>query len=262
MASPFPGMDPYLEHPSLWPDIHNRLIAAIADTLVPQVAPRYYVGVERRAYLFKPDDIVFIGRPDVSIVRLQRQPAMAEMAALAVAEPQAVYEVDVPMADEVSENFLEIREVKTGRLITLMELLSPVNKLSDEGREQYTRKRADVLRSWTSLVEIDLLRAGKPMPVVGPDVESDYRILVSPGWRRPHARMHAFSLRQPIPEIRIPLQKGEDEPTLPLNDVLHSLYNRARFDLRLDYAEPPVPPLADADVAWAREVVDHWSPPA
>ncbi len=261
MPSPFPGMDPYLEHPSLWPDIHNSLITAIRDELSPQVAPRYYVGVERRAYLFKPDDIVFVGRPDVSIVRLQRQPAMAEMAALAVAEPLAVYAVDVPMADEVSENFLEIREVKTGRLITLMELLSPVNKLSDEGREQYVRKREDVLRTRTSLVEIDLLRAGRPMAVVGPDVESDYRILVSPGWRRPHARMHAFGLRQPIPEISIPLQKGEEEPTLALNDVLHSLYNRARFDLRLDYAEAPVPPLTDEDAAWAQEIVAYWSPP-
>ena len=253
MPSPFPGMDPYLEHPSLWPDIHNSLIAAIRDELSPQVAPNYYVGLERRAYLFKPDDIVFVGRPDVSIVQPRRQPAVPVMAGFAMAEPPAIYEVDMPMAEEVSESFLEIREVKTGRLITLMELLSPVNKVSDEGREQYIRKRADVLRTWTNLVEIDLLRAGKPMPVVGPDVESDYRILVSPGWRRPHARLHAFSLRQPIPEITIPLQKGEDEPTLTLNAVLHSLYNRARFDLRLDYNEPPVPPLSEANAAWARE---------
>lgn len=253
MSSPFPGMDPYLEHPSLWPDIHNSLISAIRDELSPQVAPNYYVGLERRAYLFKPDDIVFVGRPDVSIVQPRRQPAIPEMAALVVAEPPAIYEVDLPMAEEVSESFLEIRDVKTGRLITLMELLSPVNKVSDEGREQYIRKRADVLRTWTSLVEIDLLRAGRPMPVVGAEVTSGYRILISPGWRRPHARLHAFSLRQPIPEITIPLQKGEDEPTLALNDVLHSLYNRARFDLRLDYTQPPVPPLTDEDAAWARE---------
>lgn len=252
MPSPFPGMDPFLEHPSLWPDIHNSLIAAIRDELSPQVAPRYYVGLERRAYLFKPDDIVFVGRPDVSIVQPKRQPARAELA-LAVAEPPGVYEVDLPMGEEVSETFLEIREVKSGRLITLMELLSPANKLSEEGREQYTRKRADVLRTWTSLVEIDLLRAGKPMPMIGPDVESDYRILISPGWRRPHARLHAFSLRQPIPEISIPLQQGEDEPTLALNDVLHRLYERARFDLRLDYDEPPVPPLSEEDAAWVRQ---------
>src|SRR5215468_6146658 len=48
MKSPFPGMDPYLEHPSLWPDVHNRLITAVADDLSERVAPRYYVGLERR----------------------------------------------------------------------------------------------------------------------------------------------------------------------------------------------------------------------
>jgi hypothetical protein len=27
MPSPFPGMDPYLEAPELWPDVHHRLIS-------------------------------------------------------------------------------------------------------------------------------------------------------------------------------------------------------------------------------------------
>lgn len=261
MSSPFPGMDPYLEHPSLWPDIHNSLITAIRDALSPQVAPRYFVGVERRAYLVKPDDIVFVGRPDLSLVPLQGQPAAAKTPTLTLAEPPGVYLVDVPMTDEVSESFLEIREVKTGRLITLMELLSPANKLSQDGRDQYTRKRGDVLRSRTSLVEIDLLRAGQPMAVVGPDVECDYRILVAPGWQRPHAQLHAFGIRQPIPTITVPLQKSEEEPILDLNQVLHSLYARARFDLRLDYTLPPLPPLTETDAVWAEEIVSRWSPP-
>lgn len=60
-------IDPYLEHPTLWPDVHNSLIAAIRDEMSPLVAPRYYVALERRAYLLKPDDIAFIGRPDLSV---------------------------------------------------------------------------------------------------------------------------------------------------------------------------------------------------
>ena len=39
-------MDPWLESPSLWPDVHNRLIAAISDALTPLVAPRYYIALE------------------------------------------------------------------------------------------------------------------------------------------------------------------------------------------------------------------------
>ncbi len=40
MASPFPGMNPYLEHPDRWSTVHNRLIVAIADLLTPQLLPK------------------------------------------------------------------------------------------------------------------------------------------------------------------------------------------------------------------------------
>jgi hypothetical protein len=159
------------------------------------------------------------------------------------------------MQDEVSENFLEVYEVKTGKLITILELLSPVNKLHRQGREEYERKRGHVFRSWTTLVEIDLLRAGEPMPVVGAQVHSDYRILVSRGKQRPRASLIAFSLRQPIPAFTLPLLPGDDEPEVALNRILHTVYRRARFDLRLDYTQAPVPPLTEADTAWAQALM-------
>lgn len=239
-------MDPYLEHPALWPDVHNSLIAALRDVISPQVAPRYYVGLERRAYLLKPDDIVFVGRPDLAMVTEHRPAADA----LALAEA-TVLEVDVPMSDHVEENYLEIREVRTGILVTIVELLSPTNKLGEAGREQYVQKRAQVLGTRTHLVEIDLLRAGEPMPVVGRPIHSDYRILVSRGERRPRAQLYAFGLRQPIPQFPLPLLPGDPEPIVDLNRVLHDLYDRARFDLRLDYTQPAAPPLEGEDAAWA-----------
>lgn len=246
MKSPFPGMDPYLEHPALWQDVHDRLIAAVADALVPAVAPNYYVGIERRAYLLKPDDLVFVGRPDVAIMTT-RSPLIAVTAP----SVNGVLEVEVPMTDEVSENFLEVCEVKTGRLVTLLEILSPTNKQDPQGREQYLQKRTQVMGTRTHLVEIDLLRAGAPMPLVGKSVTSDYRILVSRSEYRPRARLYYFSVRKPIPAIRIPLLPQDGEPELDLNTVLHELYRRARFDLRLDYTIDPVPPLSDSDAKWA-----------
>ncbi len=251
MRSPFPGMDPYLEHPSLWPDVHNRLITAIADDLTPRVAPRYYIALERRAYLLKPDDVVFIGRPDIAVVSQRPQPAPAQMP---LAEA-GILEVDVPMNDKPTENFLEVYEVGTGKLVTIMELLSPANKLHDEGRRQYEQKRDSVFRTSTNLVEVDLLRAGEPMPVTGKKVRSDYRILVSRGHQRPHAQLYVFNLRQPMPLFPLPLLPGDDEPPVDLNAILRALYERARFDLRLDYSQPPVPPLDDEDAAWAGELV-------
>ena len=93
------------------------------------------------------------------------------------------------------------------------------------------------------------------MPVVGAQVQSDYRILVSRGTQRPRALLIAFTLRQPIPTFTLPLVPGDDEPEVALNRILHVLYRRARFDLRLDYTQLPVPPLARADAAWAQELI-------
>jgi hypothetical protein len=41
MELPFPGMDPYLEAPSIWPDVHHRLIAALSEQLQSQLGPQY-----------------------------------------------------------------------------------------------------------------------------------------------------------------------------------------------------------------------------
>lgn len=245
-------MDPYLEHPALWPDVHNSLITAIRDDLAPQLAPDYYVGIERRAYLLKPDDVVFVGRPNIAII--PRQPSTPRKL-LPLAET-GVIDVELPMNEEVGENFLEIHEVTTGKLVTILELLSPVNKLHAEGRREYEEKRDYIFKSRTNLVEIDLLRAGQPMPVISKQVQSDYRILVSRSWQRPRAQLYFFNLRQPIPSFTLPLQQGEVEPFLNLGPILHALYTRARFDLRLDYTQPPVPPLSPEDTAWANELLN------
>lgn len=255
MPSPFPGMDPYLEHPALWPGVHNHLIVALAEHLTPLVAPRYYVALEQRTHLLEPGDLAFIGLPDVSVARR----ALHEAAARYAGGAATVIDVDVPVADEVREAFIEVRSVATRAVVTILELLSPGNKLFGRGRRRYERKRAQVFLTATSLVEIDLLRAGEPMPVLGPSVSGDYRLLVSRGTRRPRAQLYTWTVRQPIPAFPLPLLPEDPEPTVKLGAVLAELYDRARFDLQLDYRMPPVPPLEGDDAAWARDLLAHRS---
>jgi hypothetical protein len=252
MKCPFPGMDPWLEHPALWPDVHDSLIAAIRDEITPLVSPKYYVALGRRTYLLQPEDLLFVGRPDVAVA--SRSPPAASRAP--AREAAGAVDVEVAVSDEVSENYLEIHDVETGALVTALEILSPANKLHRQHREDYERKRQRILDSRTNLVEVDLLREGRPMPLAGSCPESDYRILVSRGWTRPRAKLYALSLRQPIPAIPVPLARGEEEPELRLNEVLHGLYGRARFDLRLRYDRPPEPTLGEEDAAWARRLVE------
>ena len=148
------------------------------------------------------------------------------------------------------ETFLEVREVGSGRVITLVEVLSPSNKRPGDGRDQYERKRLRVLGSQTHLVEIDLLRGGAPLPLRGTIAASHYRILVSRAGQPPRAALLSWSVREPIPPFVLPLQPGDAEPSLELTALLHGLYDRAGYDLRIDYREEPEPPLAGDDAAW------------
>ncbi|MGF1496535.1 MAG: DUF4058 family protein [Elainellaceae cyanobacterium] len=248
VRSPFPGMNPYLENPELWSEVHSRLVVAIADAIALPLRPNYYVAVEKRTYWVEPDDSVLVSVPDVSVFSksaTNRQELPAATAVLSSAsEPLTV---TVPLMEEVQERYLEIREVKTGAVITTLELLSPKNKRAGEGRDAYLRKRQRVLASFTHLVEIDLLRAGKPMPVQSLPPEADYRILVSRGDRRPTAQLYAFTLRDPIPNFPLPLKAGDPDLLVDLNPILDGVYERAGFDLRIDYDQPLQPALAQDD---------------
>src|SRR5688572_21221096 len=61
-------MDPYLEHPDLWPDVHNRLIAALDEHLSPRLPPRYFLALEQRVYIAEPPERELVGRPDAIVV--------------------------------------------------------------------------------------------------------------------------------------------------------------------------------------------------
>lgn len=249
MPSPFPGMDPYLEQDNLWRDVHLALISAIQRALAPAIAPRYYVALDERVYLSVGDPTTYVGRPDASLIRKRRRPERVVKEAAAVFASGLPVTVELPLPDEVRERFLEIREAATHELVTVIELLSPTNKSRSDGRSQYVKKRLQVLHSATSLVEIDMLRGGEPMPMANLP-QSDYRILVSRAWERPVGQLYPFGLRDPIPEVPIPLRAGEPEPKLNLNQLLHELYDQVRYDLRIDYHQEPDPPLREEDAAW------------
>lgn len=249
MPTPFPGMDPYLEHPDLWPDVHNRLIVALADDLAPRVRPRYYVSVEERTYLASPQELTFTGRPDVTVVKPSEPPANPQPTAEPA--PTTAVTVELPVPDEVRELYLEVRAADTDRVVTVLEILSPTNKRPGEGRELYERKRLVLLGTLAHLVEIDLLRAGEPLPMRGDGKASHYRILISRSEKRPQGSLLPFNVRQPIPTFHLPLQSGDEEPTVDLNLLLHELYDRAGYDLRIDYEAEPEPPLEGEDAGWA-----------
>jgi Protein of unknown function (DUF4058) len=251
MPSPLPGMNPYLENAEFWSEFHSRMIVAIADALDDCLSRDYRVAVEKRVYLSEDGDNVLVGIPDVSVTASQSttQTAILEP----ITQP---LNIEIPIAEEVQERFLEIREVGIGNVITIIELISPKNKCSGEGRSTYLQKRQKILISIsaTHLIEIDLLRGGEAFPMNGA-VTSDYRIMISRSYQRPKAQLYAFNLQQIIPNIPIPLRSGEEEPILELQPLLHKVYDRARFELSIDYHKTCTPKLSKQNEAWLRSLI-------
>jgi Protein of unknown function (DUF4058) len=255
MPSPFPGMDPYLEGRRLWPDVHHALITTIRDALAPQVAPAYFVAIEERAYIVEAERGESVSLPDAAVIAAADGGKASGGVATATALAHAVQTVTLPRYERVQEGYLEVRDGRTHEVITAIELLSPTNKALGEGRREYEAKRRHVLQTLTNLVEIDLLRGGAPMRM-DPTPGSPYRILLASGWEYPTARVYAFGISQAIPEVAVPLREGESPATLALGTLLAQIYDRARYDLRLDYrVPPPEPPLSSEEAAWMEELL-------
>ena len=216
---------------------------------------KYRVAIEKRTYLSNREESVEVGIPDVSVTSEKlTTKSIATSTATLPALGESVT-VTVPVPEEIREGYLEIREVATGYVVTSIEVLSPTNKRTAMGRDAYLRKRQEVLSTPTHLVEIDLLRGGKPMPILSQIPQTDYRILIALGNRRPLAQLYGFSLRQEIPQFPLPLQSGDTEPIVDLQSLLAGIYQRARYDMAVDYTKEPVPRLKQEDRAWADEIL-------
>jgi len=220
MPSPLPGMDPYLEHPDSWPNFHHRLITAIAISLAPQLRPKYRVAVEKAIYPVQTAD---------SGVELAVQPAHnlsgdRPQTGTATALGQPIL-INLPMPEVIRQGYLEIREVATGEVVTVIEVLSPANKRPEGGRHIYEAKRQAILSSPINLVEIDLLRQWLPIVRLPKMLQTHYRILVSASATRPQASLYAFNLQETIPTFPIPLQPEDSEPILNLQSLLADIYD-------------------------------------
>ncbi len=255
MPSPFPGMDPYIERQE-WEDFHTRLNTVIADLLAGPLQPRYVVRVERRVYVEDPyrgvEEFDHFRRSDVAVLATAKGGAGVGASGGTTLAP---VECELLMPEERRETYLVLRERKTMQVVTVIETLSPANKrLGGDGRREYLAKRADVLNSRSNLVEVDLLRGGQRLPMSTPLPEGDYYAIVSRPGTRPKADVYAWSLRERLPVIPIPLRGDDPDVSLDLQQAFTTVYDRARYQLTLDYTAPLAPPLSKADAAWARRL--------
>jgi hypothetical protein len=135
----------------------------------------------------------------------------------------------------------------------VIEILSPSNKQPGSDREQYLGKRRQIFHSEVHFVEIDLLRGGPRMPVRDLP-ECDYCVLVSRSEERPDLGLWPIHLRNPLPEVLIPLSNPGESVQLDLQAAIQSAFNAAGYAGYI-YEGTPDPPLSDEDAAWANDVL-------
>jgi hypothetical protein len=251
-------MDPYLEHPTIFPGLHNRLIAGISDALQAALPAPYFAEIGERVWVEVSQRFI---EPDASVFR-----GPSESGAIAALPSRSRPVVVTVPHDERREPWVEIRTLAGDgdeRLVTAVEILSPSNKTPGaRGRDLYLRKQRELLDSPAHLVEIDLLRGGQhttAVPLdhlrasVGP---YDYHVSIHRSDRFEDFFVYPIRLPEPLPEIAVPLLPGDPEVPIDLQAVFDRAYDVGPYRRRIRYREAePTPPLPGERRGWAEGLI-------
>jgi hypothetical protein len=218
MPSPFPGMDPYVEHPKTWAPFQHQLLACLYQILLPGLVDRYRARVGNRTYT--SEMALF-----TSIVR-----------------------------EDHSEEFIEVRNRSDGRLITLIEVVSPANKTTAAGRAAYLEKRRDTIAQRAGIVEIDLVLQGKPTLTYSRDglPDYDYAVTVTRATAPDRYEIYTSTLQKRLPKFKVPLAPDDRDALLDLQAAFTRAFDLGNFAAQIDYksALHPDVPLSDANETW------------
>jgi len=268
---PFPGMDPYLEAPDIWPDFHDRFAGQLSAELNRSLPAPYYARLEMRPEVGIVDEGGYTRRivPDVAVVeRPLRQDDPGHIGVLDAPRSTISPSIEWTVHSEpIRHAFVEIRDpTRRHKLVTLIEIASPPNKRPGMDRRAYIQKQREVLDSDANLVELDLLRGGERLLVdqLMPEYARmqpppDYLVLVNRAWRRTGAlaacEVFPITLKQPLPCISVPLRE-DLEIALDLQFVFNHVYDAGPYRRgAVNYGEAPAPPLEGNNAAWAEELL-------
>jgi len=212
-------MDPYLEDDKRWPSFQPLLVHALYQMLLPGLMDRYRARVGERQYC--SEQALF-----TSVVR-----------------------------EEHKEAFIEVRQRSDGRLITLVEVISPANKVTAEGRRLYLERRVEVKPMNVHVVEVDLILQGQPLIEYAKDSAPtwDYAVVVT-RWTHPDRyEIYSATLPKRLPRFRVPLASDDRDTVLDLQAAVARAYDQGDFFKQIDYGRDPATKLSDDNRRWLSE---------
>lgn len=223
MPSPFPGMDPYLEHGKLWPAFQHHLLTELFRILAPGLENRYRTRTAARGYMSETPLFT-------SVLR-----------------------------EEHTEEFGEVRNKTDGRLVTLIEVVSPANKTTPAGRTVYLEKRREAVLCRAGIVEIDLILQGKPTLSYSRDglPEFDYAVTVTRATTPERYEIYTATLAKRLPKFKLPLALDDRDTMLDLQAAFARAFDVGSFGSLIDYRTPPPPdvPLSDDNRKWVDDTL-------
>lgn len=264
MPSPFPGMDPYLESPDVFPNLHDRLITYLEDTLQPLLPEPYYAKSNQRVWI-KSDESRL---PDVSVIRASHGD-LRELGSVAVSTIQEALPIQITVSraerHEFRESYLEIysKQESERRLVTAIEILSPWNKRpDDEARGEYRRKQDEFLAGRVNLVEIDLLRGGAHTTAVPQKAfvkrcgTCDYHVSVHRFDRSKDFFVYPIQLESRLPAVFIPLLPDVSPVLVDLQTVFDHCYDGGPYSREVNYElDPPPPAFSVERLDWIKSLL-------
>jgi len=214
-------MDPFLEDAGVWPAFHHHFVASLFQILQPNLIDRYRERVGQRTY--------FTETPLFTSV----------------------------LREEHREEYIEIRQRSDNRLVTLVDVVSPTNKLNPAGRAAYLERRRDARVQHASIVEIDLLLQGQPLLDYSRDglPEWDFAITVTRSLQPERYEIYTSTLQKRLPRFKMPLAMDDRDTVIDLQAAFARCYDQGGFAGQIDYAGDPAA-VADAeDRRWVNDLL-------
>jgi hypothetical protein len=216
-------MDPYLETPKLWPAFQHQLLACLYQILLPGLVDRYRARVGTRTYVSEMPLFT-------SIIR-----------------------------EQFSEEFIEIRNRTDGKLVTLLEVVSPANKTTTAGRQAYLDARQQAVAQKAGIVEIDLVMQGKPTLNYSRDglPDYDYAVTVTRSNAPDRYEIYTATLQKRLPKFKLPLAADDRDALLDLQAAFARAYDLGTFSTQINYKGPPPPdvPFTTEYKTWTDELL-------
>jgi hypothetical protein len=214
-------MDPYLEDERLWPWFQHALVTCLYQKLVQVLNDRYRAHVGERRY---------------TVAEAPPGPAIS---------------------GDQREHYIEIRQRSDGKLVTLVEVVSPANKTTAAGRDAYVSKRSECKVGGNSFVEIDLVLQGQPMLEYSREglPAWDYAVTVTRAAQPERHEIYTATLQKRLPRFRLPLAADDRDTVMDLQDDFSRCYDQGVFGTKIDYTREPSVPLTEENRRWIDELL-------